>query len=81
MTHLKPELSTPNPDSRLPSPIHIDSVKRNRSTRHSSNRSSSELGFADAVTDLVDIVKYETSRKGRARRKLIKISIFIIKLI
>lgn len=25
--------------------------------------------FADTVTDLVDIVKYETSRKGRARCK------------
>lgn len=31
--------------------------------------------FADTVTDLVDIVKYETSRKGRARCKL-KLKLF-----
>nr|XP_046908928.1 voltage-dependent calcium channel type A subunit alpha-1-like isoform X14 [Dermatophagoides farinae] len=28
------------------------------------------LGFADTVTDLVGIVKYETSRKGRAKSKI-----------
>ena len=71
MTLLKPEISTLNQKPRSPSPQHNDSIKQKRSstTRHSSNRSSSDLSFADAVTDLVDIVKYETSRKGRARRK------------
>ncbi|XP_054158899.1 voltage-dependent calcium channel type A subunit alpha-1-like isoform X3 [Oppia nitens] len=29
-----------------------------------------ELGFAETVHDVVDFVKYETSRKGRARAKL-----------
>ena len=30
-------------------------------------RRSHDIGFSDAVTDMVDIVKHETSRRGRAR--------------
>lgn len=26
-----------------------------------------DIGFSDAVSDVVDIVKHETSRRGRAR--------------
>lgn len=26
-----------------------------------------DVGFSDAVSDVVDLVKYETSRRGRAR--------------
>jgi hypothetical protein len=30
-------------------------------------RRAHDIGFSDAVSDVVDIVKHETSRKGRAR--------------
>jgi hypothetical protein len=33
-------------------------------------RRSHDIGFSDAVTDMVDIVKHETSRRGRARGTL-----------
>lgn len=29
-----------------------------------------EVGFSDAVSDMVELVREETSRRGRARRKL-----------
>ncbi|XP_059351423.1 voltage-dependent calcium channel type A subunit alpha-1-like isoform X2 [Daphnia carinata] len=33
-------------------------------------RRAHDIGFSDAVSDVVDIVKHETSRRGRARAKL-----------
>ena len=30
-------------------------------------RRAHDIGFSDAVSDVVDIVKHETSRRGRAR--------------
>lgn len=47
------------PGSRCATPI-----RRSPSPRRSA------AGFSDAVSDLVDIVKYETSRRGRARARL-----------
>lgn len=38
--------------------------------RRSPSPRRSAAGFSDAVSDLVDIVKYETSRRGRARARL-----------
>ncbi|XP_077535905.1 calcium voltage-gated channel subunit cacophony isoform X7 [Haemaphysalis longicornis] len=50
----------PSPQgSRCPSPL-----RRSPSPRRSA------AGFSDAVSDLVDKVKYETSRRGRARARL-----------
>ena len=37
--------------------------------QHSPSKLPDQLGFADTVSDLVGIVKYETSRKGRAKCK------------
>lgn len=79
MAHLKPELQITRAGSRSPSPTHGDEesppkggIHRGRSPSTRSRLHSprpSDVGFAEAVSDVVDIVKYETSRKGRARRK------------
>ncbi|XP_053201741.1 voltage-dependent calcium channel type A subunit alpha-1-like isoform X3 [Panonychus citri] len=81
MAHLKPELQITRAGSRSPSPTHGDEesppkggIHRGRSPSTRSRLHSprpSDVGFAEAVSDVVDIVKYETSRKGRARHKLL----------
>ncbi|XP_064457887.1 voltage-dependent calcium channel type A subunit alpha-1-like isoform X3 [Ornithodoros turicata] len=50
------------PGSRCPTPL----LRRSPSPR----RGGVPAGFSDAVSDVVDIVKYETSRRGRARARL-----------
>lgn len=40
-------------------------------------RRAHDIGFSDAVSDVVDIVKHETSRRGRARGIFRTISIIL----
>ncbi|XP_076342693.1 voltage-dependent calcium channel type A subunit alpha-1-like isoform X3 [Tachypleus tridentatus] len=53
--------STPPRRGRSPTPI-----RRSTSPR----RGGHDIGFSEAVNNLVDRVKYETSRRGRAKAKL-----------
>ncbi|XP_022239678.1 voltage-dependent calcium channel type A subunit alpha-1-like isoform X4 [Limulus polyphemus] len=79
-THLHPcDHDYHHSRSRSPSPERFrhDSLtppRRGRSPtpirRSSSRRGGHDIGFSEAVTDLVDRVKYETSRRGRAKAKL-----------
>ena len=43
--------------------------RQQQQQQHSPSKLPDQLGFADTVSDLVGIVKYETSRKGRAKCK------------
>jgi hypothetical protein len=75
-THLHPEQHSFRRKSRSRSPSvtrggQSPTQVRGRSpTPIGRSTSPQDHGFAEAVSDLVDIVKYETSRKGRARAKL-----------
>ncbi|XP_015795896.2 voltage-dependent calcium channel type A subunit alpha-1 isoform X5 [Tetranychus urticae] len=77
MAHLKPDLQITRPGSRSPSPTRDESPVKGDRGRSPVGRSRlhsprpSDVGFAEAVSDVVDIVKFETSRKGRARQKLL----------
>ncbi len=72
-THLHPEQHSFRRKSRSRSPSvarggQSPTPVRGRSpTPIGRSTSPQDHGFAEAVSDLVDIVKYETSRKGRAR--------------
>ncbi|XP_046452680.1 voltage-dependent calcium channel type A subunit alpha-1-like isoform X10 [Daphnia pulex] len=79
MHRLKPEgeagMHRPNSRAWSPSPC---ALRRSHSPQPHYRRDMSplpprrahDIGFSDAVSDVVDIVKHETSRKGRARAKL-----------
>nr|CAH0109633.1 unnamed protein product [Daphnia galeata] len=79
MHRLKPESETgmhrPNSRAWSPSPC---ALRRSHSPQPHYRRDMSplpprrahDIGFSDAVSDVVDIVKHETSRRGRARAKL-----------
>jgi hypothetical protein len=66
--HIKPELHITHADTSHPEHSPSKQITAPAATSPHSPPLS-ECGFADAVTDVVDIVKYETSRRGRAKGK------------
>ncbi|XP_022652390.1 voltage-dependent calcium channel type A subunit alpha-1-like isoform X3 [Varroa destructor] len=75
-SHLHPERSvrgrSPSPRRRgsLSPPEQRPDGRRSSYLRRRSPSPSPRRGLADAVSDVVDMVKYETSRRGRARAQL-----------
>ncbi|XP_028967315.1 voltage-dependent calcium channel type A subunit alpha-1 [Galendromus occidentalis] len=75
-SHLHPERSvrgrSPSPRRRssLSPPDGRPDGRRSSYCRGRSPSPSPRRGLADAVSDVVDMVKYETSRRGRARAQL-----------
>jgi len=53
--------------SRSPSPTRRAMSQQQGYLQH---QQTHDIGFSDAVADMVDLVKTETSRRGRARAKL-----------
>lgn len=76
--HLKPEAHTVAGESRSPSPSRqtTEDKSEDYSTRNKPDSARlreprhSDVGFADAVSDVVDLVRYDssTTRRGRSRR-------------
>ncbi|RWS16656.1 Voltage-dependent calcium channel type A subunit alpha-1-like protein [Dinothrombium tinctorium] len=72
---LKPDISVHRSRSRSPSPVRKNSTSRARSPtpigRATTPHRDAADEFAEAVNDVVDIVSNLTSRRGRARVKLL----------
>lgn len=65
---LKPEIHISRARSRSPSPSRgQDSPTPIRRDRSPSFRKDIDVGFAEAVSDVVETINFATSKRGRAR--------------